>query len=313
MLKVRELVEELKFTIIAGEAGLDRRIDQKMLSRPGLELAGLFDFYEEDRIQIIGSKEVTFFYWLNEQDQDIRVEMLFREKTPAFIFSNDFDIPEVFIRNANKYKIPVLRSSKKTTPLMGDVTNFLQEKLADFTSVHGVLIDVHGVGTLIRGGSGIGKSETALELVKRGHKLVADDNVEIYEKEPGLIVGKPPKILEKVMEIRGIGIINVVQMFGAGSFRHKKRITLVIDLEKDEGKGNNYDRLGVEELTLKILNTEVAHIRIPVRPGRNVSSLIEVAAINRKLRYMGYNAAKEFTDNLDQLILENAQNNNNNN
>ncbi|QVK17301.1 HPr(Ser) kinase/phosphatase [Mycoplasmatota bacterium] len=303
-IKVKDLVKELQLEVIAGKEGVTRPIQSKMLSRPGLELAGLFDFYEEERIQIIGSKEVTFFYWLNEIDQNTRVELLFKEKTPCLIFSNRFDIPQVFINNAEKYKIPILRSSKHTTTLMTDVTSYLAEELAETTNMHGVLVDVHGVGVLIRGKSGIGKSEAALELVKRGHKLIADDNVLIYEKEVGKLVGKPPKILEKFMEIRGIGIINVVQMFGASSYRHKKGITLVIDLETAE-QNQEYDRLGVEEAKIKILNTEVSYIKIPIRPGRNMASLIEVAAINRRLRYMGFNAAQEFSDNLSQLIQTN--------
>ncbi len=298
---VSDLIKELPLEVIAGKDGLKKPIFSKMLTRPGLELAGLFDFYEEERIQIIGSKEVTFFYWLNEEDQNSRTEILFKDKTPAFIFSNNFDIPEAFIRNAEKYKIPILRSKKHTTPLMTDVTSYLAEELAEMTNMHGVLVDVHGVGVLIRGKSGIGKSEAALELVKRGHKLIADDNVLIYEKEIGTLVGKPPKILEKYMEIRGIGIVNVVQMFGASAYRHKKAITLVVDLELAE-EDKEYDRLGVEEARIKILNTEIPYIKIPIRPGRNMASLIEVAAINRRLRYMGYNAAQEFMDNLTQVI-----------
>lgn len=298
---VKDLVDTLELEVIAGNNGLNKQIKTKMLSRPGLELAGLFDFYEEDRIQIIGSKEVTFFYWLNENDQNIRVEKLFKEKTPVFVFSNKFDVPSVFCKNAEKYNIPILRSSKHTTKLINDITTFLYEELAEETSMHGVLVDVHGIGILIRGESGIGKSEAALELVKRGHKLIADDNVHIFEKEPGKIVGKAPKILEKVMEIRGIGIINVVKMFGAGAFRHKKRITLVCDLELED-INNQYDRIGVEEAKLRILNTDVSYIKVPIRPGRNMASLIEVAAINHRLRYMGYNAAQEFMDNLTNLI-----------
>jgi HPr kinase/phosphorylase len=305
-LTVEDLVKEINLEVIAGETGLNKDINSKMLSRPGLELAGLFDFYEDERLQIIGSKEVTFFYWLNPEDQKNRVESLFRENTPGFIFSSNFEIPEVFIENGNKHNIPILRSKKHTTALMIDITSYLQEELAEMTSMHGVLVDVHGIGVLIRGKSGIGKSEAALELLKRGHKLIADDNVHIYEKDPGTIVGKAPKILEKVMEIRGIGIINVMHMFGASSYRHKKRITLVVDLE---GEDYQFDRLGAEESTIRILNTDVAHARIPIRPGRNTASLIEVAAINRRLRYMGYNAAQEFMDNLTHLIDHNKKNN----
>jgi len=300
-IKVKNLVNELQLEVTSGTKGLKRPIESKMLSRPGLELAGLFDFYEEYRIQIMGSKEVTFFYWLEESDQKKRVELLFKEKTPCFIFSNNFEIPQVFLDNSEKYQIPILRSSKHTTTLINDVTSYLAEELAEMTNMHGVLVDVHGVGVLIRGKSGIGKSEAALELVKRGHKLIADDNVLIYEKEIGTLVGKPPKLLEKYMEIRGIGIINVVQMFGASAYRHKKRISLVVDLELAE-VDQDYDRLGVEEAKLKILNSEVPYVKIPIRPGRNMASLVEVAAINRRLRYMGMNAAQDFMNNLDQLI-----------
>lgn len=305
-LKVKHLVKELNLEVISGDKGLDRVISSKMLSRPGLELAGLFDFYEDDRIQIIGSKEVTFYYWLNENDQKERVQFLFKDKTPCFIFSNQFDVPQAFIDNAEKTHIPVLRSKKHSTPLMNDITLYLSEELAETTNAHGVLVDVHGIGVLIRGKSGIGKSEAALELVKRGHKLIADDNVLIYEREVGKLVGKPPTLLEKYMEIRGIGIINVVQMFGASAYRHKKAISLVVDLETEEDE-KGFDRLGIEEEKIKILNSEVPYIKIPIRPGRNMASLIEVAAINRRLRYMGFNAAQEFVDNLTQTIQNNDE------
>lgn len=298
---VRDIVDELNLEIVTGEEWLNRPVRSKMISRPGLELAGLFDFYEEERIQIIGSKEVTFFFWLNEDEQKERIEKLFRDQTPAFIFSNNFDVPQVFIDNSLKYHIPILRSKRNTTALMNSITSYLLEEMAEMTTMHGVLLDVHGIGVLIRGKSGVGKSESALELIKRGHKLIADDNVEIYEKEPGTIVGRPPKILEKMMEIRGIGIIDVVQMFGASAYRHKKRITLVVDLEEKD-INEQYDRIGLEESTIKILNTNVHHTRIPIRPGRNTASLIEVAAINRRLRYMGYNAPRDFINRLENLI-----------
>lgn len=300
-IKVQNLVNELDLEICAGEEGLNRKITSKMLSRPGLELAGLFEFYEADRIQIIGTKELTFFYWLTEDEQKERTKLLFNKKTPCFIFSNNFDIPKLFLQYAKEYHIPLLRSPKDTTLLMTDVTSFLTEALAETTNMHGVLVDVHGIGVLIRGKSGIGKSEAALELLNRGHKLIADDNVIIYEKEKGTVVGKPPKLLEKYMEIRGIGIINVVQMFGAGCYRHKKRISLVVDLELAEGK-DDYDRLGLKESSIKIINTEVPYVKIPIRPGRNTAALIEVAALNHRLRYMGINAAEEFVKNLDNHI-----------
>lgn len=298
---VNNLVKALNIEVVIGEEYLNRPINSKMLSRPGLELAGLFEFYEENRIQIIGSKEITFFHWLNETDQKNRCEYLFKDRTPCFIFSNNFPIPQIFQDNAIKHQIPILRSPKHTTHLMNDVSSYLNEALAETINMHGVLVDVHGVGVLIRGKSGIGKSEAALELINRGHKLIADDDVIIYEKEVGSLVGKAPKILEKYMEIRGIGIINVIQMFGASCYRHKKRIDLVVDLELAEND-KDYDRLGVEETKIKIINTYVPYIKIPIQPGRNTAALIEVAAINSRLRFLGSNAAQEFINNLHGYI-----------
>jgi HPr kinase/phosphorylase len=302
-ININSLVNELNLEIIAGTAGLTREIESKMLSRPGLELAGLTDFYEDDRIQVIGSKELAFFNGLAASAQNSRSEFLFKGQTPCFIFSNNFTVPQVFITHAENYQIPILRSQKDTTMLLNDITSYLAEELAESTNMHGVLVDVHGIGVLIRGKSGIGKSEAALELVNRGHKLIADDNIIIYEKEIGKLVGKPPKLLEKYIEIRGIGIINIVSMFGAGSFRHKKRISLVIDLDLAD-YDKDYDRLGLEDAKIKIINTEVSYIKIPIRPGRNMAAIIEVAALNHRLRYMGINTAQEFIQNLNAYMTQ---------
>ncbi|MFU8786129.1 MAG: HPr kinase/phosphorylase, partial [Candidatus Izemoplasmataceae bacterium] len=175
MLTVQTLVNDFKLEVVSGEVGLSREIPQSQLSRPGIELAGLFDFYEHDRIQLLGSKEITFFWWLNEQDQEIRVNMLFEQMPPAFIFSTHVEIPEVFIRKGHDFGVPILKSEQRTSALASRLYQYLFAKLAPRKSLHGTLLDISGVGVLIRGESGIGKSEVALELVRRGHQLVADD------------------------------------------------------------------------------------------------------------------------------------------
>ena len=301
-LKVRDLIDDYNLELVSGEKGMDREVKKAQVSRPGIELAGLFDFYEFDRIQVLGSKEVTFFWWLNEQDQEIRVDMLFKKRPPMFVFSQNInDIPEIFIRKGHEYGIVIAKAHKKTSALVSSLYQYLSAKLSPRLSLHGTLLDISGVGVLIRGKSGLGKSEVALELVRRGHQLVADDRVDIYQRELGVLVGEAPEILQKYLEIRGIGIVNVVQLFGARAFKENKKIMLVIDLEP-WNTANNYDRLGLEHNTEKFFETEVHHIIIPVSEGRNVATLVEAAAVNARLKYMGVNSAKEFTDSLDKEL-----------
>jgi HPr kinase/phosphorylase len=301
-LKVRDLIEDYDLELISGEQGMDREVTKAQVSRPGIELAGLFDFYEFDRVQVFGSKEVTFFWWLNTQDQEIRVDMLFQKRPPMFVFSQNInDIPEIFIRKGHEYGIVIAKAQKKTVALVSSLYQYLSAKLSPRLSLHGTLLDISGVGVLIRGKSGLGKSEVALELVRRGHQLVADDRVDIYQRELGVLVGEAPEILQKYLEIRGIGIVNVVQLFGARAFKENKKIMLIIDLEP-WNTSNNYDRLGLEHNTLKLFETDVHHITIPVSEGRNVATLVEAAAVNARLKYMGVDSAKEFTDSLDQEL-----------
>jgi HPr kinase/phosphorylase len=211
------------------------------------------------------------------------------------------DIPPELIEASERESVPVLRSNMKTTRFSSRLTNFLESKLAPTTAVHGVLVDIYGIGVLITGKSGVGKSETALELVKRGHRLVADDCVEIRQEDQDTLVGTSPDLIEHLLEIRGLGIINVMTLFGAGAVRSNKRITLVINLEIwDSSK--QYDRLGLDEEKMKIIDTEVTKITVPVRPGRNLSVIIEVAAMNFRLKRMGVNAAQQFTERLSDVI-----------
>jgi len=294
-LKVKHLIKDLDLKIIAGKKGLENEITVEMLSRPGVELAGFLDFFERERLILIGSKEDHFMNLLPVDVKRSRIEDIMMQKPPAIIFSVNVDIEDMFIELGDKYQVAIIKSDNRTTALSSSLYAYLHAKLAPRISVHGVLLDIHGMGTLITGKSGIGKSETALELIKRGHILVSDDRVDIFEAAHGVLIGSAPKILEKYIEVRGIGIVDVVSMFGAGAYRENKKIRLVVELEHWK-KGKQYDRLGIETQMVKYFNTEIAKITIPVLPGRNVATLVESAAMNQKLKYLGYNAAKDLTD-----------------
>lgn len=294
-LKVKHLMKDLGLNIIAGKIGLENEIKAEMLSRPGVELAGFLDFFDKERLILIGSKEDHFMNLLPEDVKRTRIENIMMQKPPAIIFSVNVEIEDLFIELGDKYEVAIVKSDTRTTALSSVLYAYLHSKLAPRTSVHGVLVDIDGMGTLITGKSGIGKSETALELIKRGHILVSDDRVDVFEAAHGVLIGSAPKILEKYIEVRGIGIVDVVSMFGAGAYRETKKIRLVVELEHWE-QGKFYDRLGIETQTVKFFNTEIAKITIPVLPGRNVATLVESAAMNQKLKFLGYNAAKELTE-----------------
>ncbi|MCY7912734.1 HPr(Ser) kinase/phosphatase, partial [Bacillus haynesii] len=257
--------------------------------------------FPKERVQLLGKTEITFFEKLPEEEKKQRMLSLCTEITPAIILSRDLPIPPELVEASEENGVPVLRSPLKTTRLTSRLTNFLESQLAPTTAIHGVLVDVYGVGVLIIGKSGVGKSETALELVKRGHRLVADDCVEIRQEDQDTLIGSAPELIEHLLEIRGLGIINVMTLFGAGAVRSFKRITLVMSLELWE-QGKQYDRLGLEEDTMKIIDTDVPKLTIPVRPGRNLAVIIEVAAMNFRLKRMGLNAAEQFTHKLADVI-----------
>lgn len=300
---VKNLVEELKLQVIAGETFLDREIKRSVLSRPGVEIyADYFTFYEHDRIQVIGSKEYNLLTMLKEEEQIKRVEKLFTGNPPAFVFTKHVvNIPEEFLKFSEAYKIPILKSNQTTTAAIGDISNYLVEAVADRKNIHGVMMDIHGVGVLIKGKSFVGKSESALELVYRGHTLVSDDRVECFQKEVGVVFGQTPKMTERLMEVRGLGLIDVVDLFGVKAFRRKKRIMLIVELVKWD-QANNYNRLGLEEEYEKIFDTVIPKVTIPVQPGRNIATLIEVAAMNWRLKSFGRNVALEFVEKLNKIV-----------
>ncbi|WP_062354300.1 HPr(Ser) kinase/phosphatase [Bacillus kwashiorkori] len=300
---VNDIIKKFDVELISGEEGINRPITTTDISRPGLEMAGFFDYYPEDRLQLLGKTELTFFERLTPGDKKIRMERLCTDITPGIIITRGLDVPQELIEASQNTAVPVLRSKMKTTKLSSHLTNYLEGKLAPTTAVHGVLVDIYGVGVLITGQSGVGKSETAPELVKRGHRLVADDCVEIRQEDQDTLVGNAPDLIEHLLEIRGLGIINVMTLFGAGAVRSYKRITMCIHLENWD-KNKQYDRLGLEEEKMKIFDTEIPKLTVPVRPGRNLAVIIEVAAMNYRLKRMGVNAAQQFTSKLANTIME---------
>ncbi|WP_027093374.1 HPr(Ser) kinase/phosphatase [Cohnella thermotolerans] len=301
--RVSELVHQFQLEVVAGADGMRRTIETDDLNRPGLEVAGYFAYYPVERAQILGKTELAFLETLTSQERRERMERLCTDETPCIIITRGLDVPSELIEVANERHFPVLRSGVATTILLSRITTFLEKKLAPTATIHGVLVDVYGVGMLITGGSGIGKSETALELVKRGHRLVADDAVEIRQTADNLLYGSAPELIQHLLEIRGLGILNVMTLFGAGAVRTQKQISLVIKLENWQQE-KQYDRLGLDEETTKIIEAEVPLVTVPVRPGRNLAVILEVAAMNFRLKRMGYNAALQFTNKLTEAIAD---------
>lgn len=307
MLIVKNILEKFELTLHAGAEGLNKEVVSIDVSRPGLEVAGYFSHYSSERIQIFGTTETTFFmHRLTDEEQESRAQSLCRKDTPCIILTHGHEPPEALIKACNNTGTALLSTELTTTAFNYTLTDYLEMALAPETNVHGVLLDVYGIGVLITGESGIGKSEIALELVKNGHRLVADDNVEIKQIQKGQLIGKAPKLIENLLEIRGIGIVNVMTLFGAGVVLNEKRIMLNVHLEF-WNKNKEYDRVGIEEKTMKILDTEVSQKLIPVRPGRNLVNIIEVAAMNFRLQKMGINAAEEFNERLKAFIKQKSE------
>ncbi|WP_217588561.1 HPr(Ser) kinase/phosphatase [Lentibacillus saliphilus] len=299
--RTEDLLKNFTLELIAGKDGIHREIITSDIHRPGIEMTGYFKFYPAERVQLIGKTEMAYFLDLTEEEKYDRANRLCTDITPGIVISRGMDIPDILKEAADDAGVPILQSPRKTTRVISRLTNYLEAKFAPSTALHGVLVDIYGVGVLITGQSGVGKSETALELVKRGHRLVADDSVEIRQEEYDTLVGNAPELIEHLLEIRGLGIINVMTLFGAGSVRNYKKISLIINLELwDEKK--QYDRLGIDDDTMKIMDVCLPRATIPVRPGRNLAVIIEVAAMNFRLKRMGVNAAEEFSERLTAMI-----------
>lgn len=276
------------------------RIYTADIIRPGLQMAGYFDWFSFERVQIMGKAETLYFKTLDENVKRERLDKFFSFPIPALIVANDMEVDEIIIYYAKKYKRPVFKSNEKTDKLVNIMINFLEEELADETTLHGVCLEVFGVGVLLRGKSSIGKSEAALELINRGHRLVADDAVIIKRVEGGL-KATCPELTRHLMEIRGIGILDIQHLFGVGSIRLEQFVELVVELEEwDENK--EYDRIGVDDEFMEILSEKVPMVTLPVRPGRNISAIIEIAAKNYRQKLLGYNPLETYNKKFRNMI-----------
>lgn len=296
--KLSAIIQEYNLDLIHTPDGYeDVEISVADVNRPSLQLAGYYEYFDPNRIQLIGKVEYTYLESLTSKERYNSLEALMKESIPAIIITRGQEPFSELVECAKKYNTPVLRTSMSTSGFMSAIILYLNVALAPMTQLHGVLIEVYGEGILLLGESGVGKSETAMELVKRGHRLVADDAVEIKRVSNKSLVGSAPEIIRHFIELRGIGIIDVRRIFGMGSVKDTENINLVINLENwKEGKA--YDRLGIENETTDILGIKVPSLTIPIKPGRNLAIIVEVAAMNQRQRNMGYNAAQELNDRL---------------
>jgi len=267
------------------------------VTRPGLQLMGFYEYFNPERIQIFGKMEFAYLATISEQTRFERMDLLFSKQIPVVIVTRDLEIYPEMVTLAKKHSIPLLRTGESTSNFLAGLIAFLNLKLAPRITRHGVLIEVYGEGMLIVGESGVGKSETAIELIKRGHRLVADDAVEIRKVSNISLVGTSPENIRHFIELRGIGIINARRLFGMGAVKVTEKIDLIVELELwDSNKV--YDRMGMDNEYTSILGVKIPCITIPVKPGRNLAVILEVAAMNNRQKKMGYNAAQELLDNL---------------
>jgi len=292
--------------VIAGQTGFQRPISWGRIQRPGLALAGFLPFIKPGRIQIVGESELHYFVTMPPELRQERVAAICALPVAAFVVTKGQRVPEEIARECERHNVPLLVSDQTTSVVIQSITRVLEDELAPASTVHGVLVDVYGMGVLLLGESGIGKSECALDLIQRGHRLVADDVVEIRKYPNGSLVGRAAEMIRYHMELRGIGIINIKHLFGVSAVRASKSIELVIELERwDPTK--KYDRLGLDGETYSILDRPRPFLRLPVASGRNIALLIEIAARNELLKTQGYDAAKEFALKVDEQIARNMQ------
>ena len=300
--KLTKLVEKMNLKNLTPEIDLEEKeISVPDINRPALQLTGYFDHFDSVRVQIIGYVEYTYLQTLTEERKKEVYRELLSYGVPCLIFTTEIYPDEELLKQANETNTPVFATEKKTSPFQAELIRWLNVELAPCVSIHGVLVDVYGVGVLIMGESGIGKSEAALELIKRGHRLVTDDVVEIRKVSDDTLVGSAPSITKHLIEIRGIGIVDVKTLFGVQSVKETQTIDLVITLEEWD-KNREYDRLGLEEDHTEFLGNKVICHSIPIRPGRNVAVIVESASINHRQKQMGYNAAQELYRRVQQSL-----------
>ncbi len=294
---LQKIIEEFSLEVLCGD-NLDKvLITVADLNRPGLQLSGFFDYFDENRIQIIGKNESSYLHSFGPDQRDEHLEEFFSKKPVAVVVARGLETDGTVLSKAEKHGVPLLRTQEATSSFTSALNAFLNIHLAPRITRHGVLVEVYGEGVLLLGESGVGKSEAAIELIKRGHRLIADDAVEIRRVSNKTLVGSSPENIRHFIELRGIGIINVRRIFGMGAIKTTEKIDMIINLEPWKNQGT-YDRMGLETETTEILGINVTSTTIPIKPGRNLAVIIEVAAMNNRQKKMGYNAAQELLDKL---------------
>lgn len=296
----REMAE-LDFKVICGRSNLDRRITHPRVQKPGLAFAGYFDYIKDGRVQIVGESEIAYLETVERGERKKRFAEIVALPVPVFIVSKGLRPFPSLIELCRSRSIPILGSSAMTSVIIKRVSHFLEDHLVPATHLHGVLLDVWGLGVLLIGASGVGKSESALDLITRGHSLVADDRVTVRLYPSGQLMGSCEEPAKHHMELRGLGIINVKDLFGLAAVRERAPIDLVVELEPWQ-KGHAYDRLGLDEYVYTILDTPVPYIRMPVATGRNIAILVEIAARNHVLKLQGHNSARQFVDQIEERL-----------
>jgi HPr kinase/phosphorylase len=306
LLTIRSLLDEsagLRLVLLAGETGLGRRITVARIQKPGLALAGFLRQIHPERVQVLGATEISFLATLSDSEAEKSVSGFVALNPACIIVTKGLEVPSALLQTCDAQGVPLLRTPIVSSTAIEVIQNHLALQLAPTASIHAVLMDVLGVGVLLLGKSGIGKSEAALDLIMKGHRLVADDLVEVRRTSGDVLVGWASELIKHHMEVRGLGIINIKDMFGVAAVRDEKKIELVLELIRWD-QTETHDRLGVDEMVYPILDVPVPLLRIPVSPGRNVSSLIEVAARNRLLQVRGHHSAREFQERLDRALAD---------
>ena len=297
--KLSKLIDEFGLEVLRGAKNYQERvIATEDVNRPGLQLTGFFDYFDPERLQVIGLVEITYLSGLSEEERRHRFQMLLEQEIPALIIARGMEPFPECMELAEQYDRTILRCNIPTTEFISNIVTSLHNHLAPRITRHGVLVEVYGEGVLLMGDSGVGKSETAIELVKRGHRLIADDAVEIRRLNNRDLVGTAPELIRHYMELRGIGVVDVRRLFGMSAVKEESNIDMIINLEPWR-EDAVYDRLGVEENFMKVLEVDVPVTTVPVKPGRNLAVIIEVAAMNNRHKKMGYNSALEFTKQID--------------
>lgn len=295
---LKNIIKEFSLDILVGNETTESvEVSLSDINRPGLQLAGYYDYFDPKRIQVLGMNEITYLKELTVEEKTRRLDVFFSKRPVAVVVARKLELSEDFLACAQKYNVPLLQTAEETSAFSAALISYLKVQLAPRITRHGVLVEVYGEGILMLGESGAGKSETAIELIKRGHRLIADDAVEIRRVSDKTLVGTSPENIRHFIELRGIGIINARRIFGIGSVKMTEKIDLVVNLENwDPDKV--YDRMGLEGETTTILGLDITSVTIPIKPGRNLAVIIEVAAMNNRQKRMGYNSAQELLHRL---------------